>query len=119
MFAVPTIGEGADGDSIGPHGTGPLDSGFPGDGSSGTGDSDGTGTGRETCVTATCISFVTLGYCIVIIALGVSYRKYRPRDRSKRFDEEIVGLDDETEIMNPVYDRSCSMGRSSLRGSFT
>lgn len=119
MFAVPTIGEGADGDSIGPHGTGPLDSGFPGDGSSGTGDSDGTGTGRETCVTATCISFVTLGYCIVIIALGVSYRKYRPRDQSKRFDEEIVGLDDETKIMNPGSHSFRNASGSSLRGSFT
>jgi hypothetical protein len=125
MFAVPTIGEGADG-SLGTHGTGPFDGGFPGDGTGdGTGD-DNSRRGRRTCVTATCISFVTLGYCIVIIALGVSYRKYRPRDRSKRFD----GLDDETEVMNPVFDQSfrssgsrsiggSSLGRSSLRGSYT
>lgn len=126
MFEVPTVQ--AEEDPLGPYVTGPFDGGFPAgtDPSQEPTDTEGGGT----CITATCISFVTLGYCIVVIVLVVSYRKYRPRDRSKRFDEEIgpeedVGLDDETEVMNPVFEQnyrntsiSSSVGRSS-RGSFT
>jgi hypothetical protein len=126
MFEVPTLS--AEEDPLGPFTKVPIDGGIPGFASPPEGSTGREG--RGTCNTATCISFVTLGYCIVIIALGVSYRKYRPRDRSKRFDEEVgpregVGVYDETEVMNPVYDHSfrstgsSSVGRSSLRGSIT
>ena len=127
MFEVQTL----QGGSERPDG-GFGDGGFgdDGDGSgNGFGDGDGDGSGDKTggygtCVTATCISFVTLGYCIVIIGLSVAYRKYRPRDRSKRFGEEMsssassndVGLDDEHEMINPAFDinsRIGSSGRSS------
>jgi hypothetical protein len=103
------------------------DGGFgdDGDGSgNGFGDGDGDKTGGYgTCVTATCISFVTLGYCIVIIGLSVAYRKYRPRDRSKRFDEEISSAgtnddnrtDDEHEVINPAFDVSSHTRSSSDR----
>jgi len=58
----------------------------------------------------------------VIIGLSVAYRKYRPRDRSKRFGEEMsssastndVGLDDEHEVINPAFDIN-SHTRSSSR----
>ena len=125
MFVVPTVQ--AEEDPIGPYITGPFDGGIPAGAPPPQESADTEGGG--TCVTATCISFVTLGYCIVVIALGVSYKKYRPRDRSKRFDEEIgqeedVGLDDETEVMNPVFEQNfrtsgSSAGRSNSRGSFT
>jgi hypothetical protein len=132
MFAVPTVH--AEEDAIGPYITGPFDGGIPA-GAPPPREPTDAGSGG-TCVTATCISFVTLGYCIVAIALVVSYKKYRPRDRSKRFDEEIcreedvVGLaDDETEVMNPVFEGGfraggssnagrSSSGRSSARGLF-
>ncbi len=66
-----------------------------------------------TCVTATCISFVTVAYCIVIAALAVAYKKYRPRDRSKQFDGEIGGEDvyddydggGESEVLNPAFEQ--------------
>lgn len=66
-----------------------------------------------TCVTATCISFVTVGYSIVIAALAVAYKKYRPRDRSKQFDGEIGGEDvyddydggGESEVLNPAFEQ--------------
>jgi hypothetical protein len=61
-----------------------------------------------TCITATCISFVTVGYCIVIAALAVAYKKYRPRDRSKQFDGEDSGddvYDDESEVLNPAFEQ--------------
>lgn len=106
------------------------DGGFGDDGGNGSGFGDGSGDktgGYGTCVTATCISFVTLGYCIVIIGLSVAYRMYRPRDRSKRFDEDIisagtnddVGTDDEHEL-NPAFDisRRTSFGSSEQRSSF-
>ena len=125
MFVVPTVQ--AEEDPIGPYITGPFDGGIPAGAPPPQESADTEGGG--TCVTATCISFVTLGYCIVVIALGVSYKKYRPRDRSKRFDEEIgqeedVVLDDETEVMNPVFEQNfrtggSSAGRSNSRGSFT
>lgn len=65
-----------------------------------------------TCITATCISFVTVGYCIVIAALAVAYKKYRPRDRSKQFDRDI-GKEDvyddydggESEVLNPAFEQ--------------
>jgi hypothetical protein len=69
-----------------------------------------------TCITATCISFVTVGYCIVIVALAVTYKKYRPRDRSKQFDREDSGEDvyddydggggggGESEVLNPTFE---------------
>lgn len=96
-----------------------LQGGSDGGNGSGLGDGDGDGLGDKTggdgtCVTATCISFVTLGYCIVIIGLSVAYRKFRPRDRSKRFDKGItsagtnddVRTDDEHEVINPAFDIS-------------
>ncbi|KAL7495916.1 hypothetical protein ACHAWT_006723 [Skeletonema menzelii] len=62
-----------------------------------------------TCITATCISFVTVGYCIVIAALAVAYKKYRPRDRSKQLDKEDSGEDiyddDQTEVLNPSFEQ--------------
>ena len=65
-----------------------------------------------TCITATCISFVTVGYCIVIAALAVAYKKYRPRDRSKQFDKEDSGEDfyddggaSESEVLNPSFEQ--------------
>jgi len=66
-----------------------------------------------TCTTATCISFVTVGYCIVIAALAVAYKKYRPRDRSKQFDKEDSGDDvyddydggGESEVLNPAFEQ--------------
>lgn len=98
-------------------GTSPFDVGMPTDTTIYKKEDNGT------CVTATCISFVTLGYCIVFIVLGVAYRKYRPRDRSKQFDEKISaeddsGLDDET---TPVFEwnlQSTGGGSSSGRSSF-
>lgn len=77
-----------------------------------------------TCVTATCISFVTVGYCIVVIVLAVAYRKHRPRDRSKQFDREIGegeddtnAVDDETEVLNPVFEQHVrNTGGGSVRG---
>ena len=66
-----------------------------------------------TCTTATCISFVTVGYCVVIAALAVAYKKYRPRDRSKQFDKEDSGEDvyddydggRESEVLNPTFEQ--------------
>lgn len=65
-----------------------------------------------TCVTATCISFVTVGYVIVVVALVVAYKKYKPRNLSKKWDsEEASGPDDitydgrESEVLNPDFER--------------
>lgn len=75
-----------------------------------------------TCVTATCISFVTVGYCIVVIALAVAYRKHRPRDRSKQFDREVEEEDDlddgeMTEVLNPEFEQHVrTNGGESVRG---
>ena len=74
----------------------------------------GYGRGIGSCVSATCISFVTVGYCIVIIVLAVAFKKYRPRDRSKQFDGEIY-RDDETQESNPIFDQGRSVGSSSMR----
>ena len=73
----------------------------------------GDGVYRGTCTTATCISFVTVGYCIVIAALAVAYKKYRPKDRSKHFDKEKTGDDvyddydggEESEVLNPSFEQ--------------
>ena len=112
---------------MGPFGSGPFDGGMPNKPevntpkSRGVGD-DGSSTEElGTCVTATCISFVTVGYCIVVIALAVAYRKYRPRDRSKQFDSEIEGeedfVDDQTEVLNPVFEQHVrNTGGNSVRG---
>jgi hypothetical protein len=83
-----------------------------------------------TCMTATCISFVFVGYCLAFIVLAVAYRKYRPRDRSKQFDREIgadgdvwddVQHDDETEVLNPEFEQhvrnSINSGMRGARGS--
>ena len=81
-----------------------------------------------TCTSATCISFVTVGYFIVVIVLAVAYRKHRPRDRSKQFDREIgadgdVWDDDETEVLNPEFEQhvrnsvNSSSMHSSVRGA--
>lgn len=121
MFELPTVQHEPLGgiDPNGPLGSGPIDGGMPG-GIPGGGPGvtsrgpvpDGMGsmhydTGR--CVTATCISFVTVGYCMVITALAVAYKKYRPRDRSKQFDETREDdnnvADDETEVLNPVFEQ--------------
>ena len=73
-------------------------------------DDDGAKVGG--CTSATCISFVTVGYCIVVITLAVAYQKYKPRDRSKQFDGDGAGenWDDETEVLNPAFEKH-------LRGS--
>jgi len=74
-----------------------------------------------TCTSATCISFVTVGYFIVVIILAVAYRKHRPRDRSKQFDREIgvdgdVWDDDETEVLNPEFEQHRNSINSGMRG---
>ena len=121
-FELPTVyTETESGGLIDPNG--PIDGGFPGDKPSiitpkGIEEED-----QGTCITATCISFVTVGYCIVVIVMAVAYRKYRPRDRSKQFDRENLEDetqfgDDETEIFNPVFEEhTARSGGSSVRGS--
>lgn len=108
----------------------PLDGGgTPGDGSSPRGPKVATPDGGDlapddsgTCVTATCISFVTVGYCVVVIAMAVAYKKWKPKDRSKRFDRDLNEgediLDDETEVLNPAFEQHIrATGGASVRGS--
>lgn len=134
MFDVATISNlpesGSPYDSMGP-GTGPIDGGMPDRPEFDTPGRSGPGFGPEQeelgrCVTATCISFVTVGYCIVVIALAVVYKKHKPRDRSKQFDREIAEEDDsaalvpddQTEVLNPVFEQHLrNSGMGGLGGS--
>lgn len=87
-----------------------FDGGFPngiGPGGPGT-----YGYGMGTCISATCISFVTVGYCIVVIVLAVAYKKYRPRDRSKQFDCEIDPDVETYERSSTLFDPDRSIGSS-------
>ncbi|KAL7540960.1 hypothetical protein ACHAXR_010522 [Thalassiosira sp. AJA248-18] len=117
MFEVPTVHMDTE---LGPDGRpygspGPFDGGMPGEGPVVTTPRGGPQIDAQSqeelgsCTTATCISFVTVGYCIVAIALAVAYKKHKPRDRSKQFDREIGGeddvADDETEVLNPVFEQ--------------
>jgi len=129
MFELPTVHleteSGGLEDPNSPFGSGgPFDGGMPDGGPGGINPKSG-GPGsvgyldedQGTCATATCISFVTVGYCIVVIALAVAYKKHRPRDRSKQFDREIEEddvFDEETEVLNPEFEQHA---RSSMRGS--
>lgn len=73
---------------------------------------------KGTCVSATCISFVTVGYCVVIIVLAVAFKKFRKRDRSKQFDREIYPDDETVEERNSIIfdqDRSVQSERSMRR----
>jgi len=113
----------------GPFGDGGMpDGGMPdgpsvdGPNSRGPGGSAARGEDMGTCVTATCISFVTVGYCIVVIALAVAYKKYKPKDRSKQFDREMDEgddvFDDQTEVLNPAFEQHMrNTGGVSVRGS--
>lgn len=91
----------------------PFDGGMPGPWADGE---DPGSSGRQPyragqCRTATCISFVTVGYCIVVIALVVGYKKWKPKDRSKQFDSDPTEFDDnrfgddETEVLNPQFEQ--------------
>ena len=116
MFELPTVHletETKDpNDTLGPDGL-PLDGGMPKGPIPGVLSDDPRETpranGTGTCRSATCISFVTVGYCAVVIALAVAYKKWKPVDRSKQFDREVgadddAGFnDDETEILNPDF----------------
>ena len=84
-----------------------FDGGFP----NGKGPGD-YGYGMGTCISATCISFVTVGYCIVVIVLAVAYKKYRPRDRSKQFDREIDPDVETYERSSILFDPDRSIGSS-------
>mmetsp|Transcript_3066 Transcript_3066/g.6732 ORF Transcript_3066/g.6732 Transcript_3066/m.6732 type:complete len:706 (-) Transcript_3066:1367-3484(-) len=131
MFELPTVHiETSTGGpkEVGPYGSGPFDGGIPERPVVTTPKTlgpDGAGSAPEetgTCVTATCISFVTVGYCIVAIVLAVAYKKYRPRDRSKQFDGEVEGEedvfdDDQTEVLNPIFEQHVrNTGGGSVRG---
>lgn len=90
-----------------------FDGGFPK--AVGRGD---RGFDKGTCVSATCISFVTVGYCVVIIVLAVAFKKLRKRDRSKQFDREIHPDDETVEEMNSSIfdnDRSVRSGSNMRR----
>jgi len=70
------------------------------------------------CVSATCISFVTVGYALILMSLAVAYHRYRPRDRSKHWDNEVSGDDDEifddygeTEVLNPEFEQHIRHGQ--------
>jgi len=110
MFELPTvhIETGTEGleDPLGTIGEGPFDGGMPPPRTTQKFEMGELGA----CMTATCISFVTVGYCIVVIVLAVAYRKHRPRDRSKQFDREVgadgdAWDDDETEVLNPEFEQ--------------
>mmetsp|Transcript_15553 Transcript_15553/g.33473 ORF Transcript_15553/g.33473 Transcript_15553/m.33473 type:complete len:731 (-) Transcript_15553:467-2659(-) len=132
MFELPSVqiqtGTGPGGPN-GPFGDGGMpDGGMPdgpsvdGPNSRGPGGSAARGEDMGTCVTATCISFVTVGYCIVVIALAVAYKKYKPKDRSKQFDREMDEgddvFDDQTEVLNPAFEQHMrNTGGVSVRGS--
>ncbi|KAL7472554.1 hypothetical protein ACHAXS_012924 [Conticribra weissflogii] len=69
------------------------------------------------CVSATCISFVTVGYALILMSLAVAYHRYRPRDRSKHWDNEIGDDEDEgfdnygeTEVLNPEFEQHIRHG---------
>ena len=108
MFALPTIESGSDPwgyDLNDPNGNGPgIYSGDRGVGiSSAHYDQHGAN-----CTSATCISFVTVGYCMVVVLLAVTFKKYRPRDRSKKFEESAFDDTDtvfgsENETLNPEF----------------
>lgn len=113
----------------------PFDGGMPGESgpkTRGVGDdSTEVNDHRGTCRTATCISFVTVGYCVVLITMAVAYRKHRPRDRSKQFDAEVENdedgftHDEQTEMLNPEFEQHqrarsvVSEGNSTMMRSFT
>ena len=118
MFELPTVHleteTGGLEDPLGPAVSGPIDGGMPDrptpvtPKSQAPGDVPAVEDTTGTCVTATCISFVTLGYCIVAISLAVAYRKYKPRDRSKQFDlaqDDDTSYDEQTEVLNPVFEQ--------------
>ncbi len=54
--------------------------------------------------------------------MAVTYKKWKPKDRSKRFDREVHEgedvLDDQTEVLNPTFEEHVRITRgASLRGS--
>ena len=103
MFALPTIESGSDPwgyDFNDPNGYSP--------GVYSSGRDVGNNQHGANCTSATCISFVTVGYCIVAVALAVTFKKYRPRDRSKKFEESAFDDVDtvfgsENETLNPEF----------------
>ncbi|KAL3792156.1 hypothetical protein HJC23_009620 [Cyclotella cryptica] len=106
MFALPTI------QSSGGAGPDPWDTNDPWDSASGRGVGPNTASYDHnvgTCTSATCISFVTLGYSTVIVTLAVALKKYRPKDKSKKWDRD-ANVDDtdtdfgrESETLNPEF----------------
>lgn len=101
MFALPSIESGA----IAPWGYNPKDNPKGYDSSYGY-DSIHEQHGAN-CTSATCISFVTVGYAIVTLALAVAFKKYRPRDQSKKFEESEGDTDTafgrESVTLNPDF----------------
>ena len=114
MFALPTVQMDTESKDPSPYGPGgyPFDGGMPDEGYP---KSQGPGYGSSpnkagSCRSATCISFVTVGYCIVVAALAVAYKKWKPKDRSKQFDRDVNNgedgyNDDETEVLNPEFEQ--------------
>ena len=103
MFALPTIESGADPWNYNPKGPGGESD--AGDGTLSKAHYDQSG---GSCTSATCISFVTVGYAIVLVTLAVAFKKYRPRDLSKKFEESVIDDSDtvfgsESETLNPDF----------------
>lgn len=107
MFALPTIQSGSGAD--------PLGTNDPWGTASGRGVGPNTASYDQrsgTCTSATCISFVTLGYCTVLVALAAAFKKYRPKDKSKKWDRDANADDADTdfgresETLNPEFQQN-------------
>lgn len=112
MFALPTIESGADPWSYDPNGPGGS-GGDIGMGPLSTAHYDQHG---GSCTSATCISFVTVGYAMVLVSLAVAFKKYRPKDLSKKFEESVLDDSDETvfrresEALTPDFQQNIRHG---------
>jgi hypothetical protein len=68
------------------------------------------------CTSATCISFVTVGYFTVLVALAAACKKFKPKDRSKKWDQDNSYDDDkdgfgrESESLRPEFNEHIRHG---------
>lgn len=77
----------------------------------------GRSNAEGSCVSATCISFVTVGYAMILMTLAVAYQKWKPKDRSKHWDRESANDDEvfddyggENEVLNPAFEQHIRHG---------
>jgi hypothetical protein len=114
MFALPTIESGTGPWGYNPNGPGGWGGSY-GDRGVGTLSTAHYDQQGANCTSATCISFVTVGYATVLVTLAVAFKKYRPKDRSKKFEESVSDDSDtvfgrESETLNPEFQQHVRNG---------